>query len=236
MFTLQSATKQKLSLFKPQQYLHSNVQLIAPKVTLLGAASNRGFFDHLNHKFEGVNELTLMSMVNGETRAFSAQQPLEFDTEGRMLIFDSLSNNLKRFYGFFSIASSLGGLQLYHSYIPTSSLLALDSLLHYGGLTYFLLFSTMTFRHLAQQRNKINRVYLLQGGQIARLQFNDGKIQDAPLSAISQVAYDNNTTFLKLSVSGEKGKEVEIELNKATVINPPVLFAMTRHQVSSVQM
>ena len=72
---------------------------------------------------------------------------LEYDIEGRMLVFDSLAVNLPRFYGFISIGSSLGGLYLFNTTAATTTM-TMNTLMHWGGISYFTLFSTVLLRHI----------------------------------------------------------------------------------------
>ena len=130
-----------------------------------------------------------MSMVDPETRAFNSEEPLIFDKEGRSLVYDGLASNLKRKLGFFSIGTKLGGLLLFQTY-PASYVLDLNALLHWGGITYFGLMSLLQLSDIRMRQLKIHRIFLLKGGQVARLHFNSGTISDIPISAISQVSYD----------------------------------------------
>ena len=122
-------------------------------------------------------------MVNPESKAFGSEQILEYDQEGRMLVYDGLAKNLKKNMGFFSITSSVAGLIAFKT-TPASYAMDLNALMHWGGITWF---SMIGLLHLWDVRNrhlKINRVYLLQGGQVARLQFNSGKSSDVPVSGL----------------------------------------------------
>ena len=50
-----------------------------PTQLFSASASQRGFFDQLDHKLEGFNELSLMGMVEPTTMTFKCQSALEFD-------------------------------------------------------------------------------------------------------------------------------------------------------------
>ena len=80
-----------------------------------------------------------------------------------MLIYDGLAANLKRQFGFFSIGSSLIGLMLFHTTEATYGL-DLNTLMHWGGISYFSTISFIQLLMFKNKRKKINRVHLLQGG------------------------------------------------------------------------
>ena len=121
-----------------------------------------------------------------------------------MLVYDGLASNLRKHFGPISVGTSLIGLYYFHS-TPGTFLLDWNSFLHWGGLTYFTLFTLMSFRFQHQKLTKINRVFLLHGGQMARLQFNSGLIKDVPVSSMAQVVYNAQTTMFVVSVSGDSG-------------------------------
>ena len=87
-----------------------------------------------------------MGMVDPSTRAFKSEQPLIYDKEGRLIVYDGLANNLKRNLGFLSIGSSLVGLILFYKY-PASYALDENALLHWGGISYFILISLLQLRN-----------------------------------------------------------------------------------------
>mmetsp|Transcript_17193 Transcript_17193/g.23196 ORF Transcript_17193/g.23196 Transcript_17193/m.23196 type:complete len:81 (+) Transcript_17193:162-404(+) len=80
-----------------------------------------------------------------------------------MCIYDGLSSNLQRFYGVVSIGTSLGGL---YSFLNTPESYAYDlvALQHWGGISYFTLFTLAMLRYRQKMQYKVNRIYLLAGG------------------------------------------------------------------------
>ena len=108
--------------------------------------------------------------------------------------------------------------------------------MHWGGISYFVLTSLFHLRYLQVSRRKVNRLYLLKGGTVARFQFNSGSQRDVPISGISFHSYMPQTSLLHLLVSGDKGQEViYFELCQSQMINLPIIYAMTRGSVSAIQ-
>ncbi len=101
-----------------------------------------------------------MSMIDPENRSFNSDQPLNYDIVGRMPIYDGLSMNLIKPYGFFSIGTSLAGLWAFYS-TEAAYELGTQALMHWGGLGYFTIVTVMTGRYARQSTKKINRIYLL---------------------------------------------------------------------------
>lgn len=86
-------------------------------------------------------------------------------------------------------------------------------------------------------RTKVNRLYLLQGGQVVRLQTNQGFTVDVLVSSISQVQYNGQNHFLHISAGSNETSGTQVfylELSQSQMINLPILFAITRHQVSAI--
>ena len=144
-------------------------QLRAPLSTMR-MTPVRGFLDQLTlgPDLEGVTEASLTTNVDPSTRTFKAQMPIEFDIEGRMIIFDGLGRSLKRVHGLKSIAISLAGLYMFYS-TPASYAFDLVALQHWGGISLFTFTTLLMTNYHFMINNKINRVYLLNGGVIARL-------------------------------------------------------------------
>ena len=106
-----------------------------------------------------------------------------------MPIYDGLAKNLPRIFSSFYIALSLGSTYFFYNY-PASYAMDMDALCHWGGLSYFTITTVMLFRYLRQKNTKIGRLFLLQGGQMVRLQFVSGAIMDTPVSTIAQISYN----------------------------------------------
>ena len=64
------------------------------QIKILTACSNRGFIDEIKHGLEGIDELTLMAMIDSESRVFDSKSPLGHDLEGRLILYDGLAINL----------------------------------------------------------------------------------------------------------------------------------------------
>ena len=95
-----------------------------------------------------------------------------------MIIYDGLATSLAQRVGIFSIGSSLAGLYLFQSTVvdPTLETYNVDWWKHWGGLTWFTYITGIQLVSTARSLYKVSRIHLLDGGEIAILQFNSGEI------------------------------------------------------------
>ena len=125
-----------------------------------------------------------MAQIDGENRIFSYfGQTLDYDLEGRLMLYDALSTNLQKRLGAVITGSSLVGLYMFCT-TPTVYEFSLQALMKFGGITWFGLVTTNQLVLMKERATKVNRMYLLQGGHSVRLFFNNGKILDVPLTGI----------------------------------------------------
>ena len=105
--------------------------------------------------------------------------------------------------------------------------------MHYGGLAWFTFISLLQLNLIKERAQKVNRIFLISGGNAVRLQFNNGKVLDVPLSGIHQISYDPRTSHLNMNINSEYGTQTcYVEIGIANSYNLALLFAVTRKQVN----
>ena len=70
---------------------------------------------------------------------------------------------MERKFGVGSIGTSLLALYMFHS-TPATYLLDWNSVLHWGGLSYFSLVTILSFNYMRTSQTLVNRIFLLTGG------------------------------------------------------------------------
>ena len=105
--------------------------------------------------------------------------------------------------------------------------------MHFGGLAWFTFISMLQLNLIKERAQKVNRIFLISGGSTVRLQFNNGKVLDVPLSGIHQISYDARTSFLSMKINSAFGTQTcYAEIGIANSYNLALLFAVTRKQVN----
>ena len=99
------------------------------------------------------------------------------------MLYDAFANNIQKRMGAVLQGTSLLGLYMFCT-TPTVYELTLPTLMNFGGLAWFGLITVNQLSMMKERATKINRMYLLQGGNTVRLFFNNGKVLDVPLTGI----------------------------------------------------
>ena len=125
-----------------------------------------------------------MAQIDSDNRVFSYfGETLDYDLEGRLMLYDALSSNLQKRLGAVITGSSLLAFYMFYT-TPTVYELTLPAVMNFGCLAWFGLVTMNQLSMMKERATKVNRMYLLQGGNTVRLFFNNGKVLDVPLTGI----------------------------------------------------
>ena len=186
--------------------------------------SKRAFLDKL--KLEGVSEKDVTTRIDDSN--YLVGEHLNFDMEGKHLVFDALDYYLASKPRNLNLLLSLGGLYFTYGFyfaVPFSSLPFYLS----SGFTSLILLTNMV--RYADRKRALARMWLLKNGTIVRLLLSSGTMVDVPISGIKLTKFIEATSGVSARINNTS---TLLRLRQAKFINPSLLYAILLDEVHTV--